>query len=750
MVLILTLVAGGIVFFLSALAVDLHDQGLLALMVLILLWKLDRLPRLGLGRIAFLTVAGFLLLRYLFWRTFTTLGFDDSLSFLASLLLYGAECYGLSMWFLSAVTNACPIRHSRRPQVSIWPSVDVFVPTYDEPVEIIKLTLTAVKALDYPPHLLKVYLLDDGATLAKRCAPNLAAARVALERYTTLKALCRKLGVTYLTRPDNALAKAGNLNAALQHAHGELIAVLDCDHVPAVDFLKQTVPHFADPKVFLVQTPHFFVTPDPIEKNLRLFDRMPAENAMFYQAVQLGMDFWNASFFCGSAAVLRRKALDEVGGFSGQTVTEDAETSLKLHAKGWRSVYLNQPLVAGLQPETFASLVRQRMRWAQGMVQLFLLHNPLRLKGLAFGQRLVYFNCAWFWFFPLARVVFLLAPLAYLLFGLKIYDANLKEIAAYTLPYLATLLLSAEYLFGRVRWALISEFYESMLSLFSFKAVVSTLKNPKTPRFTVTPKGERLDNDFISPLATPFYALLFLTSLGFIFALWRWQMLPQERSMILLTGIWNLVNFLILIASLGALYEQRQRRLYPRLPVANLPARLEFGQQSFPVRLRDVSVGGSNLMDVSMPLALEEQGYLSLEHPVLRCPLSLRVKIVDQSLKNKSVSVCFLPASLEEYRALVLLVYGDSQRWQMMLTKRQRDIGIVHALRILLACGFRQAAEHFVALWKFVLWRKENYVPVFKPRTRSSLEHDRPSGRIGLAFGEAYECARAHSITPPG
>jgi cellulose synthase (UDP-forming) len=741
--LLIVAVAGclGGYLYLGMLKVDLVAQALLAGGVLIALWGLCGLPRVKVWRLVFLSVAGLLLLRYLFWRTFTTLGFDDPLSFTVSILLYAAECYGLSMWFLSAFTNVYPIARPKR-SARFWPSVDVYVPTYDEPEEILRITLTAAKAMDYPSSRLNVYLLDDGATLSKRLALDLATARAARERYAKLQALCRELGVHYLTREDNTHAKAGNLNAAFRRTHGELIAVLDCDHVPAVDFLRQTVPYFADPKVFLVQTPHFFATPDPIEKNLGLFGRMPSENTMFYSAVQLGLDFWGASFFCGSAAVLRRKALEEAGGFSGQTVTEDAETALKLHARGWRSVYLATPLVAGLQPETFASLVRQRVRWAQGMVQLFLLNNPLRQKGLSLGQRLAYFNCMWFWFFPLARVVFLLAPLAYLLFGRKIYDASLAEIAVYTCPYLAALVLTQEYLFGRVRWVLVSEVYESMLSLFSLKAVLLTLRHPYAPKFTVTPKGEKLAEDFISPLATPFYLLLGLIAVGFLGAFWRWQGFPEERPMVLITALWNLLNFLVLTASLGAVYERWQRRLNPRLPAGKLPAKLKIGERSFKVALRDVSVGGAGLTGIAVPLALGEVGEISLEHPLLKVSFRIKVKLVEQSLSAQSLGVKFLPESLEEFRALVLLVYGDSRRWQALLAERLRPLGVGRAVLTLLACGLRQAGEHLAVLISFKFRRRKAHGAIFG-RLRADAEFDLGRRTVSAA-GQADALAGEH------
>lgn len=192
--------------------------------------------------------------------------------------------------------------------------------------------------------------------------------RARQERRATLTQLCAELGVNYLTRPRNEFAKAGNLNHGLAHSDGELIVVFDADHAPARSFLRETVGYFhQDPRLFLVQTPHFFINPDPVERSLGTWRRMPSENEMFYGVIQRGLDRWGGAFFCGSAAVLRREALMETDGFAHSSITEDCETALSLHARGWHSVYVDTPLIAGLQPETFASFIGQRSRWAQGM-----------------------------------------------------------------------------------------------------------------------------------------------------------------------------------------------------------------------------------------------------------------------------------------------------------------------------------------------------------------------------------------------
>src|SRR5262249_1791834 len=153
--------------------------------------------------------------------------------------------------------------------------------------------------------------------------------------------LCRRVGAQYLTRAKNEHAKAGNVNSAMKQTQGELILILDADHVPTADILENTVGWFLrDPRLSLVQTPHFFVNPNPVEKNLQTFEFMPSDNDMFYSIIQKGLDFWNASFFCGAAGVLRRQYLEEVGGICGSTITEDAETALALHARGYRSAYI--------------------------------------------------------------------------------------------------------------------------------------------------------------------------------------------------------------------------------------------------------------------------------------------------------------------------------------------------------------------------------------------------------------------------
>jgi len=515
-------------------------------------------------RVIFLTIAAFLSTDYFYWRTFTTLTFHDILSFTAAILLYLAEVYGFIVYLLSIFVNVKPLERKVAPlplSEADYPSVDVMIPTYNEPTELLEVTLISALQMRYPKDKLTVYLLDDGGTDERCGASEEEKAGASRQRRRDLQDLCARHGARYLTRAKNVHAKAGNINNGLRHSEGDLIAIFDADHAPTSDFLEKTVGWFVrDPRMFLVQTPHFFTNPDPIEKNLQTFTQMPGENEMFYRVIQKGLDFWNSAFFCGSAAVMRRKFLMEIGGISGETITEDAETALALHARRYNSAYIATPMISGLSPETLGGFVGQRIRWAQGMIQIFLLKNPLLIHGLTIPQRLCYFSSCFFWFFAYARLAFILAPLCFLLFGLKIYDANFVDFTAYAVPHLLAVFMVSDFLFGRVRWSFVSELYELMQSVFTLPAIAKVFMNPRAPQFKVTTKGETLDRDFISPLAKPFYIFLLLNTVALTFGAFRLVTQPEDRFPTSITMVWAAFNVFILLASMGALLERRQRR----------------------------------------------------------------------------------------------------------------------------------------------------------------------------------------------
>ena len=269
-------------------------------------------------------------------------------------------------------------------------TVDIFIPTYNEPEEIVKMTVIGALAVRGARN---VYVLDDGRRL-------------------NIHAMAESLRAVYLTRPDNNHAKAGNMNAGIAHSDAEFMLFLDCDHVPQPNIIERTLGYFEDSGLAFVQTPQLFYNTGSIQ--FRRTWRRPLwnEQSMFYEAIQPSKNCFNAAFFCGSGALVRRAAIDDVGGFATGTATEDIHTSLRLHASGWRSLFINEQLAHGIAPIDLAEYHKQRTRWGAGSLGLLFRSpdSPLWAKGLSLAQRVCYFNSTFSFTFGLQRLFFILFP----------------------------------------------------------------------------------------------------------------------------------------------------------------------------------------------------------------------------------------------------------------------------------------------------------------------------------------------------
>lgn len=686
---------------LAVLPISLEAQAALGLTLVLTMVLMAAAGVKGPWRLVIALVGIFVVFRYIVWRTLDTIPFGaDPWTLGVGLLLYSAEIYAVIVLLIGVFSVARPVRWAppALPEYERdYPTVDVFVPSYNEDPELLASTLSACRRMRYPAHKLQVYLLDDGGTDQKCQDPDPVTAVEARTRRDALQDLCRTLGCIYLTRARNEQAKAGNLNAAFVQTDGDLVAVFDADHVPAPEFLERTVGHFLDdPDLFLVQTPHFFLNADPHQRNTPGAGPH-SEHEMFYHTVQPGLDNWNATFFCGSAALLRRAPLETVNGFSGESVTEDCETALNLHAAGYSSRYVDTPLVAGLQPETLKDFVTQRTRWAQGMMQIFLFNNPLIKRGLSLSQRICYTASMVFWMFPFARLVMVLAPLVFLFFGLQIYQARVDEFLVYTLPALASVLLLSHVLYGRTRQPFVSELYEFIQAVFLARALLRVLINPRNPSFTVTPKNGTPGALHLSPAAGPLILLVLLMVAGLVAAGYRLTSQPELRDVFLIVSCWNAFNLMIGLAALGVVLERPQRRLMPRAAMRRA-ADVEVDGHTIPAMISDASISGARLRvgDAVARTGLSSGDLIWLTPEPSRAETPhngvwFEVIGVRRAEAGMEIRGTFAPRDAWEHAAVVDLVYGDHAPWASAIAGRQQRAsflaGIGRFIRLSLNSG---------------------------------------------------------------
>ncbi|QMR75732.1 UDP-forming cellulose synthase catalytic subunit [Enterobacter sp. RHBSTW-00175] len=586
--------------------------------------------------------------RYMYFRLTQTLHFNSEIETILGMGLFLAEVYVWVLLLLNYLQTIWPLKREIVPlpdDMSLWPTVDVYIPTYNESLEVVRDTVLAAQCIDYPRDKMKIYLLDDG----KRREFAVFAADV---------------GVGYITRNDNSHAKAGNLNHAMKLTQGELITVFDCDHVATRIFLQATVGGFLkDPKLALVQTPHYFYSPDPFERNLSVGRNIPNEGTLFYGPIQQGNDNWNATFFCGSCAVIRRSALEEIGGFAVETVTEDAHTALKMQRLGWKSAFLDIPLAAGLATERLVLHVIQRTRWARGMTQIFRLDNPLFGRGLTIQQRLCYLSAMLYYQFALPRIAFLTAPLAYLLFNLNIIHSSASLVFAYALPHLFLAIYINSRMNGRYRYSFWGEIYDLVLAFHLVLPTVVTMVFPKRGKFNVTDKGALLDVGYFDfRVVRPHLVIAILLGIGVIAGIVRafaHDYYGVDPRVIALNVGWGLYSLIFLLAAIAVARETRQTRKTIRIDVT-IPVLIHYASGiSSRSQTADLSMGGCRIElpdDRHLTDEIEE-----IELLLQSGAISIPVKVV--TTDERYIRLMFDDIPLSRRRELVRVVLARADAW---------------------------------------------------------------------------------------
>jgi cellulose synthase (UDP-forming) len=663
------IVTAAILIFLATAPLNWEQQAVLGCVSLVAALALARSSDSYLVTLALMMLSMFCTIRYGYWRVAQVIRFFEypvnqyphnhwgALDAFFILCLLLAEAYAFVILFLGYFQTIWPLRRapvSLPENLDDWPDIDVLIPTISETLDVVRFTAFGALNMDWPADKLHIYILDDGG-------------RKEFEQFAF------EAGIGYRTRPDNQFAKAGNINAALKTTASPLVAVFDSDHVPTRSFLQMTIGWFLrDPKLAVMQTPHHFYSPDPFERNLKQFHIIPSEGELFYGVVQDGNDFWNSSFFCGSCAVLRRAALDEIGGIAGETVTEDAHTSLRLQMAGWNTAYINIPQAAGLATQRLSAHVGQRIRWARGMIQVLRTENPLFAPGLTFPQRLCYFNAVGHFLYAVPRLIFLTAPLIFLLLGRTNIPGFWAAILAYALPHLILSSVTNSRIQGEHRNSFWNEIYETVLAPYILLPTLMALINPKLGKFNVTSKGGVVKRTFFdSRIAQPFLVMLALNLAGLAVAIPRffiWD--TSRRGTVLMNVLWCCFNVVILGVCISVARELMQRRATVRLNiVAPLDVRLP-GGRTIATETIDMSNGGAGIR-LAGQINLAPDAVVHLAFPQSPKPNVLHATVV--SLENSELRVRFDNLSIAEQEVLTLQLYSRADSWLGWGESREND-----------------------------------------------------------------------------
>ncbi|WP_339676731.1 UDP-forming cellulose synthase catalytic subunit [uncultured Zhongshania sp.] len=682
-----------------------EDQFIFVSLLFLLAYALNRVP----GHLPLMLMVGISLLvsgRYVWWRCTSTLNFDDPIGLVFGIGLLMAEAYAWLVMLLGYVQNIRPLH---RGTVTLpadsreWPSVDIMIPSYNEDLSVVRATVYACLGLDWPKEKLHIHILDDG-------------------KRDSFKDFAAEVGVGYIRRPTNNHAKAGNINYALAQTSGEYVAIFDCDHIPTRVFLQISMGWFLkDPKLALIQTPHHFFSPDPFERNLSNFRKVPNEGGLFYGLIQDGNDLWNSTFFCGSCAILRRGPLEEVGGIAVETVTEDAHTSLRLHRRGYHSAYLRAPLSAGLATETLSAHIGQRIRWARGMAQILRTDNPLFGPGLKWQQRLCYLNAMLHFLSGIPRLIFLTAPLAFLIFHAYVIYAPAMVLVLYVLPHILHSSITNSRMQGKYRYSFWGEVYEVVLSWYIARPTTVALFAPKKGSFNVTAKGGLVENSYYDwVISKPYMFLVLANFIGLGFGLYRYFNGPEnEIGAVIVNMTWTLYNVLIIGSAVAVASEMKQVRRVHRVDT-NIPAK---------VRLNSGHLIQATVMDFSLEglrVAVQDmsklpRGQFDIDIILMRANREFTFPMRSVYTLDNAMGLHLKPLSTEQMTDFVQCTFARADTWVKWQDSYEYDRPMasmaavfraaVYGYRRLFALAPRPLPD--IARW---LVRRFKYLSSFSPR----------------------------------
>lgn len=494
---------------------------------------------------------------YLIWRVFFTIPWEaGALQAGIGLLLAAAEVsttLGMMELMISRMKSEKTVLEMPRIPEEDYPHVDIFIATHNEPEELLYKTVNACTFLEYPDReKVHIYLCDDG----NRCE---------------IKKLAAHLKVGYLGMEENAHAKSGNLNHALEHTDSPLIATFDADMIPRREFLMKTVPYFFLPqkedrekrKIGLIQTPQSFYNQDLFQFNLFSEKDIPNEQDFFSREINIMRNASNSAAYTGSNTVILREAMEEIGGFPYGTITEDFETSLRLQKAGYITYATEEPMAAGLSTTTVSSMISQRVRWARGVIQSIYNTNAVFTRKLPLSGRLSYLNAYLYWWSFFNRMVFILAPVLFALFDLQLVECGFWELMIFWLPSHGFYTVSVRYLSTNIRSMRWSQIIDTILAPYLILPVLLESAGIHYRKFRVTDKKKTSIKTTSFGYIIPHGILILLTVCAVIrYIRGKYGMALVYSSVIL---FWLFYNLTALMYAVFFMLGRDSKRKYERI-----------------------------------------------------------------------------------------------------------------------------------------------------------------------------------------
>ncbi|MGK7943758.1 MAG: glycosyltransferase [Microcystaceae cyanobacterium] len=601
------------------------------------------------SRTAIIIILIALSIRYLIWRSLSSLNLADPIVGTVSLAVFLIESLIVYSVLVQSFLDLNFKERSTEADIyskdiltgKYQPSVDILIPTYNEPEFILRRTIIGCQAMNY--HNKRIYVLDD-------------------TRRPEIRQLAQQLGCYYITRPDNRYAKAGNLNNALTQTQGELIAVFDADFVPTSNFLVRTVGFFQNQKIGLLQTCQSYFNYESIAYNLGLEEQLNGEEDFFHSYGQPIRDGLGAGFCSGSSFVVRRRTLEDVGGFDIESIAEDYYTGLKITAHNYKVIHLNEQLSAGLYTESIPANIQQKYRWGQGTIQtLFVKISFLRLPNLTIQQKLACFNSMLYWILPVFQSFLLIIPLLYVFFDINPVQVSLEEIIYFFLPYYLTHLLSFHWLNGRCRTIIMSEVYKYVRFFPMIVMVLTTFINPFGKGFKITPKGIlQTKGHFYWQLGLPLVILWGINALAFAKSIATTQLL--EGGILNLGLIWSAYNLIILGIALKALKERPRTEHFTWFSLY-YPVQLNNHLNGITEQLSEKGAI-INLSSPTQPDSLSPDQIIPLTFINQNLTIKSRIKTIETTSSGIRLTLSFSHVTLEQYRQIVKLLFCDRTQWK--------------------------------------------------------------------------------------